>query len=41
VVENWQQTPMSLSLQRVVDGTTSNNLKCELVDDMVLFGDFG
>ncbi len=36
VVEDWQQTPMSLS---VVDGTTSNNLKCELVDDMVLFGD--
>jgi hypothetical protein len=31
---------MLLSLQHVVDGATSNNLKCVLVDDMVLFGDF-
>jgi hypothetical protein len=30
---------MSLSLQRIVDGATSNNLKCVLVDDMLLFND--
>ncbi len=39
VVENWQQIPLLLSSQQVVDGATSNNLKHILVDAMVLFGD--
>ncbi len=39
VVENWQQTPLLLSLQQVVDGATSNNLKRIFVDAMVLYGD--
>ncbi len=38
-MEDWQQTPMLLSLQCVVVGTTSDNLKHVLVDDMMLFGD--
>jgi hypothetical protein len=37
--ENWQWTPLLLSLQQVVDGATSDNLKRILVDAMVLFGD--
>jgi len=33
------QTPLLLSLQQMVDGATSNNLKWILVDAMVFFGD--
>jgi hypothetical protein len=41
VVENWQWIPLLLFLQWVdIDGATSNNLKCILVDAMVFFGDF-
>jgi hypothetical protein len=39
-VENWQWIPLLLFLQRMdVDGATSNNLKCILVDTMVFFSD--
>jgi hypothetical protein len=38
VVENWQHILLLLSLQHVVDGTTSDNLKRILVDAMVLYG---
>ncbi len=38
MVENWQRTLLLLSLQHVVDGATSDNLKRILVDAMVLYG---
>jgi hypothetical protein len=38
VFENWQQTFLLLSLQRMVDGATLDNLKRILVDAMVLYG---
>lgn len=38
VVENWQQIPLLIFLQRMdIDGDTSNNLKRVLVDAMVFF----
>jgi hypothetical protein len=39
VVQGWQKNLLLLSLQQVVDGATSNNLKCILVDVLVLYGD--
>ncbi len=39
VVGGWQRILLLLSLQQVVDGATSYNLKCILVDVLVLYGD--
>ncbi len=39
VVGGWQRIFLLLSLQQVVDGATSNNLKCIMVDVLVLYGD--
>jgi hypothetical protein len=39
VVEGWQKIPLLLSLQQMVDGATSNSLKCILLDVLVLYGD--
>jgi hypothetical protein len=39
VVEGWQKILLLLLMQQVVDGATSNNLKCILMDVMVLYGD--
>ncbi len=36
--ENWQQTPLLLSLQEMIDGATLDNLKRIMVDAMVLYG---
>jgi hypothetical protein len=38
VFENWQQTPLLLSLQRMIDRATLDNLKRIMVDAMVLYG---
>jgi hypothetical protein len=39
VVEGWQTIHLLLSLQQVVDGATSDNLKHILVDALILYGD--
>jgi hypothetical protein len=39
MLKDWQITFLLLSLHHVVDGATSNNLKKQMVDAMVLFGD--
>ncbi len=39
MVEGWQIFFLLLLMQQVVDGATSNNLKCFLSDVMVLYGD--
>ncbi len=39
MVEGWQKILLLLLMQQVVDGATSNNLKCILMDVMVLYGD--
>ncbi len=39
MVEGWQKIILLLLMQQVVDGATSNNLKCFLLDVMVLYGD--
>jgi hypothetical protein len=36
VVEGWQNFLLLLSLQQMVDGAPSNNLKCILVDALML-----
>ncbi len=39
MVEGWQTIHLLLSLQQVVDGATSDNLKHILVDALILYGD--